>query len=202
MPTVEIAIGGKAIMDLRPDASGALLGELPPGKYDLRYGGGGGRGARGATQTIAVLANQESPVTLEVTRTGPTARAMHGAPKRERERAPVPCKATFEGIGAPNPDFGPGHVSGPAKNQVTTLRWRDRRRARAREVSRHALARSRVRALAIRGRRRAAARPSKRATSASVVCFAASSTRKITPRATSTSTRCSASTRRRTRAIA
>jgi len=119
--TVEIAIGGKAIMDLRPDASGALAGEVPPGRYELRYGGGGGRGARGNAQAITVIANQEAQATLEVSAPGRVrVQCMERATPKENA-SPVPCKATFEGIaGAPNPDFGPSHVAGPARNQVTS----------------------------------------------------------------------------------
>lgn len=118
--TVEIAVGGKAIMDLRPDGTGALAGELPPGRYDLRYAGGGGRGARGAALAIVVLANQEAPATLEVTAPGRLHAQCKERPSPKVDASPVPCKATFEAIGAPNPDFGPGHVAGPARNQVTT----------------------------------------------------------------------------------
>ncbi len=117
---IEIGVGGKAIMDLRPDASGVLAGELPPGRYTLRYGGGGGRGPTGSTQTIEVLANQEARSTLEVTAPGRLRAQCMERPSPKVDASPVPCKATFEGVSAPNPDFGPGHVAGPARNQVTT----------------------------------------------------------------------------------
>jgi hypothetical protein len=117
---VEIAVGGKAIMDLRPDGSGALAGELPPGHYTLRYAGGGGRGPRGAPVAVTVEKDHETSATLGVTAPG----RLHVQCK-ERASAnegpkPVPCKATFEGLGVADPDFGPAHAAGPARNQVTT----------------------------------------------------------------------------------
>lgn len=117
--TIEISIGGKPIMEMRPDPTGALAGELPPGKYDLRYAGGGGRGGR-ASKSVEIAAGKEETVTLEVTA---PARVDFRCKERvgtSQTASPVPCKATFEGIGVPNPDFGPGHLAGPAKNQVTT----------------------------------------------------------------------------------
>ncbi|HEY2368772.1 MAG TPA: CehA/McbA family metallohydrolase [Polyangiaceae bacterium] len=117
--TPQSATGGKAIMEMRPDAAGALAGELPPGKYVLRYAGGGGRGGR-ASKSVEIAAGKEETVTLDVT---PPAR-LHAQckerPDPKQNASAVPCKATFEGLGVANPDFGPGHAAGPAKNQVTT----------------------------------------------------------------------------------
>ncbi|HEX4517799.1 MAG TPA: CehA/McbA family metallohydrolase [Polyangiaceae bacterium] len=117
--TAQSATGGKAIMEMRPDAAGALAGELPPGKYVLRYAGGGGRGGR-ASKSVEIAAGKEETVTLDVT---PPAR-LHAQckerPDPKQNASAVPCKATFEGLGVANPDFGPGHAAGPAKNQVTT----------------------------------------------------------------------------------
>ena len=117
--TIEIAVGGKAIMEMRPDASGALAGELPPGKYDLRYAGGGGRGGR-AAKSVEIAAGKEETVSLDVTPPARLHARCMSRPDGKSKAAPIPCKATFEGIGVPNPDFGPGHNAGPAKNQVTT----------------------------------------------------------------------------------
>ena len=117
---VEVAVGGRPIMDLRADASGALAGELPPGKYELRYARGGGRGARGASVAIEVAKDRETSATLGVTAPG----RLHVQCKERADPAknasPVPCKATIEGLDVGNPDFGPAHVAGPARNQVTT----------------------------------------------------------------------------------
>lgn len=117
---VEIAVGGRAIMDLRADGTGALVGELPPGKYELRYAGGGGRGARGAPIAVEVTKDHESSVTLGVTAPGRLHVQCKERASAEQGASPVPCKATFEGVDVGNPDFGPAHVAGPARNQVTT----------------------------------------------------------------------------------
>jgi hypothetical protein len=117
--TIEISVGGKPIMEMRPDASGALLGELPPGKYDLRYTGGGGRGGRGA-KSVEIAAGKQETVLLDVTAPARLHAQCKERPDPKQNAAAVPCKATFEGLGVPNPDFGPGHAAGPAKNQVTT----------------------------------------------------------------------------------
>jgi len=120
--TVAIGDGkGHTIMDLRPDRTGALAGELPVGKYDFRYLRGDGRGPRGVAQSLVILAGHESPATVEVTAPG----HMHAQCKERLSAssgaAPVPCKATFEGIGIDTPSFGPADIAGPAKNQVTTI---------------------------------------------------------------------------------
>jgi hypothetical protein len=119
--TVAIAdTQGHALMDLHADRNGALLGEIPPGKYQLRYLRGGGRGPHGVPQSIEVLANQESPVTVEVTAPGRVHAQCKERPQGQKDDVNVPCKATFEGVGIDAPSFGPGTVAGPAKNQVTT----------------------------------------------------------------------------------
>jgi hypothetical protein len=118
--TIEISVGGKPIMDMRPDGAGTISGELPPGKYELRYAGGGGRGARGASQSVEIVANHEASAKLEVTAPGRLHLRCMERPDPKQNASPVPCKATFEGIGVANPEFGPGHNAGPARNQVTT----------------------------------------------------------------------------------
>ncbi len=118
-----VAIGdatGHALMDLHPDRSGALVGEIPPGKYQLRYLRGGGRGPRGVPQAIEVLANHESAATVEVTAPGRVRAQCKEHPPGEKEDKTVPCKATFEGVGIDSPNFGPGSAAGPAKDQVTS----------------------------------------------------------------------------------
>ncbi len=118
--TIEISVGGKPIMDLRPDATGALSGELPPGKYELKYAGGGGRGARGSAQAVVIVANQSASAKLDVTAPAKLHARCMERPDPKTNASPVPCKATFEGLGVTNPEFGPGHNAGPARNQVTT----------------------------------------------------------------------------------
>src|SRR6185369_13759373 len=108
------------LMDLRPDTSGNLTGELPPGKYDVRYGGGGGRGARGSAQAIEIAANRSASAKLEVTAPGRVHLRCMERSDPKQNASPVPCKTTFEGVGISNPEFGPGHTAGPARNQVTT----------------------------------------------------------------------------------
>ena len=117
--TIEILVGGKPIMEMRPDATGALVGELPPGKYDLRYAGGGGRGGR-AAKSVEISAGKEETVSLDVTAPARLHAQCKERPDPKQNASTVPCKATFEGVGISNPDFGPGHAAGPAKNQVTT----------------------------------------------------------------------------------
>ena len=118
--TVVVAVGGKAIMNLRPDASGALAGELPPGHYELRYAGGDGRGPDGGPVAVDVAAGHATQAELRVT----AASRIHVQCKErlagQKDLSAAPCKATFEGLGVPNPDFGPAHAAGPARNQVTT----------------------------------------------------------------------------------
>ncbi len=119
--TVAIADGkGHTLMDLHADRSGVLVGELPPGKYELRYLRGGGRGARGVPASVLVLAGQESAATVEVTGPG----RMHAQCKEklgaQLDAVAAPCKATFEGVSGDAPSFGPADVAGPARNQVTS----------------------------------------------------------------------------------
>ena len=111
---VDIGVHGRAIMDLREDASGALETEIPPGHYELHYGGGDGRGGSGPSIAFDVAAGRETSIALQVTAPG----RIHVQCKDRSGNSP--CKATFEGLGVRDPDFGPAHVAGPARNQVTT----------------------------------------------------------------------------------
>ena len=118
---IAISVGGKAVMDLRPDASGALEGELPPGHYELRYAGGGGRGPDGPAVAVDVAKDRGTSAKLAVT----AASRLHVQCKerrspKDKDLSPSPCKATFEGLDVASPDFGPAHAAGPARNQVTT----------------------------------------------------------------------------------
>ncbi|HEY1956243.1 MAG TPA: CehA/McbA family metallohydrolase [Polyangiaceae bacterium] len=117
---VEIAVHGRPIMDLRKDASGALATDVPPGHYEVRYAGGDGRGPDRPAVAVDVTADHETSAEVHVTAPG----RIHVQCKERLDAksalANAPCKATFEGLGVPNPDFGPAHVAGPARNQVTT----------------------------------------------------------------------------------
>ncbi len=102
--------GGKAIMNLRPAVDTEVLhADLPPGAYLLSYGGGAGRGAAGAPAALTVSAKKSSSAKIGVSEPGRVKLQCNG-----------PCKATFVASSGASPDFGPGHVAGPAKNHVTT----------------------------------------------------------------------------------
>ena len=63
-PVIEVGdSSGKAIMDVRGDAQGAIAAELPPGKYAFRY-------QNGAPQQGEVVAGRELTVSLD-TAAGP-----------------------------------------------------------------------------------------------------------------------------------
>jgi hypothetical protein len=104
------------LFSLRATREGdALGGEVPPGKYRVTFAWGGGRAQRGAAALVEVGASRMARATLIVSGAGRMIAAC------VENGSACPCKATFEGLaGAANPDFGPSHVSGPAKNQVTT----------------------------------------------------------------------------------
>ncbi len=115
---------GRPVMELRARDQ-KIEGEVPPGRYQLRYAHGGGRAPKGAAVPIEVRPNETSSAKLEVTEPArfraeckerPTASA--GSPPTATA---VPCKVTFEGVSpTPAPEFGPAHAAGPARNQVTT----------------------------------------------------------------------------------
>jgi antitoxin (DNA-binding transcriptional repressor) of toxin-antitoxin stability system len=114
---------GKPIMNLRPaEPALSVKAALPPGSYLLAYGGGGGRGPRGSAVKVDVAAGKSTTATVGVTAPGriklQCLAAVPGAPSAPPSA--TPCKATFVAKAGANPDFGPGHVAGPAKNQVTT----------------------------------------------------------------------------------
>ena len=112
-------VAGAEVMTIRAPRASAVLGaEVPPGRYLVAYASGGGRRGRGPRVAVDVAAGKVLRTALAVSDAG-RLRAQcaetHGA-----SSAPTPCKVTLEGIGAPTPDFGPAHVAGPARNQVTT----------------------------------------------------------------------------------
>ncbi|HEX3770830.1 MAG TPA: CehA/McbA family metallohydrolase [Polyangiaceae bacterium] len=91
-----------------------LEGYAPVGTYAVTYLGGGGRAGRGSGQ-VTVTAGGEARADLTVSRPAGAHVVCADA------GGPMPCKVTFERTdGAPNPDFGPAHAAGPARNQATT----------------------------------------------------------------------------------
>lgn len=92
-------------------------GELPPGTWVLAFSSGAGRARPPSDAGVEV-----------VVRAGEVTRASVAAGEAGAVRvacteagAPVPCKVTFAPAdGGPAPDFGPAHVAGPAKHQVTS----------------------------------------------------------------------------------
>jgi hypothetical protein len=117
---------GADVLSLRATNEGdALGGEVPPGKYKLAYGSGGGRSARGAKVDVEVVKEKSTKATLVVSGAGRLALACNvldtSGSLSDAPMVPAPCKATIEGLGATaTPDFGPSHVAGPARHQVTT----------------------------------------------------------------------------------
>ncbi|HEX7600453.1 MAG TPA: hypothetical protein VF316_02565, partial [Polyangiaceae bacterium] len=111
---------GRAIMNVRSAQGGTLTAELPPGSYQLSYAGGGGRGSRGAKVPVTIVAGKGALAKVGVSEAGRLQLACVEAGP-DGQKGPTPCKATLEALGGGKaPDFGPGHVAGPAKNQVTT----------------------------------------------------------------------------------
>ncbi len=94
----------------------ALEAEVPPGTYVASFVPSAGRGPLpgSAPMVVEARAGATGRASLRVT---DAANEAFG-PCEEGTRV-VPCKITIEGEGAtPSPDFGPGHVAGPAKNQI------------------------------------------------------------------------------------
>jgi hypothetical protein len=92
-----------------------LVADVPPGHWVLSYLGGGGR-AGAAPVEVEIKPGASVSAKLEIS----AASSAHLSCV-ETSHAGVPCKVTFERTdGAPAPDFGPPHVAGPARNQVTT----------------------------------------------------------------------------------
>jgi hypothetical protein len=58
---------GHPIMDLAGDSAGGIAGEVPPGKYAMRFLRGGGRTAHGDAKPVEIAANRDAAVVLEVT---------------------------------------------------------------------------------------------------------------------------------------
>ena len=107
---------GQDLFSVRATREGdALGGEVPPGKYQVAFASGGGRAQRGPKASIEIVAGRTTRAKLAVSAAGRlTATCVEGG-------SALPCKATIEGLASTaNPDFGPSHVSGPAKNQITS----------------------------------------------------------------------------------
>jgi hypothetical protein len=114
---------GAEVLSVRALHEGATFGgEVPPGRYTLTYASGGGRRGKGPV-TVDVAAGKVARATIAVSDPARLALACvevagDGAKKTTTR---VPCKLTIEGLeGTASPDFGPAHVAGPAKNQITT----------------------------------------------------------------------------------
>lgn len=100
---------------------GSLHASVPPGNWFVSYAPSVGRRAAGAGVPVEVKAGAAAKATLSVTDAGavalgPCQELPTGA---KGEAAPIPCRITIEGLdGAKNPDFGPAHVAGIARNVV------------------------------------------------------------------------------------
>ncbi len=122
---VVLSRNGAEVLSIAALRGGATLaGEVAPGPYDMTWGGGGGRRAIAAGGArIDVAANKVTKGRIVLGAAGHVKLACTESTDLAAPtlRHPTPCKATFEGLAAtPTPDFGPGHVSGPARSVVTS----------------------------------------------------------------------------------
>jgi hypothetical protein len=113
-----LAEGSREPLTLAPP----FIGQLPAARYWVAPMAG----SRGSAQPLGPLdvkPGLEATVDLSVE---PAAnieiRCVERKSSREHDNAhPVPCKVTMQGTeGTPDPDFGPAHMAGPARNQATT----------------------------------------------------------------------------------
>jgi hypothetical protein len=102
--------GSRETLTLAPP----FIGRVPVGRYRIAsmFGPPGGQPSGPVDvepgRTTSIDAPVEAPAILEVRCLGSSG-------------SPIPCKLTFEGIGATStPDFGSGHTAGPARHQTTT----------------------------------------------------------------------------------
>jgi hypothetical protein len=116
-----LADGSREPLTLAPP----FVGRLPLGRYWVAPMSGardGGPGPIGPLEvTPGVEATVDVPIepaaNLELRCVEATAASAH---EREGARA-LPCKVTVQGVGdTADPNFGPAHVAGPARNQATT----------------------------------------------------------------------------------
>lgn len=97
-------------------------GELPPGRWLVSYAPSVGRraltGAKVAVEVKKdVVTKAPGLAVSDVAKLD--ASCTEQDPGNSQRVTPLPCKVTIEGVnGTPTPDFGPAHVSGPAKNQL------------------------------------------------------------------------------------
>ena len=94
-------------------------GELPPGKWLVSFAPSAGRrSVASAKMAVEVKKNAVAKTSLAVSEVAKIDAACTDAGGADAT-AVLPCKITIEGIeGTPTPDFGPSHVSGPARNQL------------------------------------------------------------------------------------
>jgi hypothetical protein len=118
-----LADGSREVVTLAPP----FVGRLPTGRYwvePLSYGRSvDGRSVAAPAGLLEVKAGLEATADLSVEPPAhlelrcvenPSARAQDSV------RA-IPCKLTLQGLDrTPDPDFGPAHLAGPARNQATT----------------------------------------------------------------------------------
>ncbi len=93
-----------------------IAGEVPPGRWKVAYAPSAGR--RGDGKRIDVDVRKDAVATGKLAVSEPTTLKL-GPCVDHADKRPVPCKLTVQG--SPDPDFGPGHVAGPARNQITLL---------------------------------------------------------------------------------
>lgn len=107
------------VLSVVATADGATFGgEVPPGRWVIGYAPSAGRRARGDKKSVEVKKGAVARVTLEVSDASSTTLGPCLEEGADGAR-PVPCRLVVEGLaGTPTPDFGPGHVAGPAKDQI------------------------------------------------------------------------------------
>lgn len=94
-----------------------LVGDVPAARWQVAFAPSAGRHGDGTTVDVDVKSGGTARATFAVS----DARTSTVGPCVDGDR-PVPCKLTIEGIApAEAPSFGPPHVAGPAKNQITLL---------------------------------------------------------------------------------
>lgn len=114
---------GNEVMSIVAASDDATFGgELPPGRWLVSYAPSVGR--RAVTNAkIAVEVKKDAVTKVAPLVVTDVAKLDVSCTEQDASGAVIvaalPCKTTIEGVnGTPTPDLGPGHVSGPAKNQL------------------------------------------------------------------------------------